>query len=460
MGKGGNGRRRPTIDDGAGGREPAATLRPGAESSHWPQPAATVIGAPGVGATSGMSRGSLEGELRVAAALATLAAGFVVLHDLHVPGSDANVDHLVLGWRGVWLIETAEVNGHSRWRRGRQRRDGAALAPDLDRLRAHGGAVSTVLRVPVAPLLCQTEPGRGPGATARRRKSRRPSPRPGPGEVAVVDLDHLVAFLRTSYVPGTSTVGEPVEMDSLVRLARTLRTPTPTPTPTQTATPSPNPAPTPGFTPGSTHSGPGVTAAFTSPAPLGEAVVLGTPAVTPRLRTRRGLPGRRRASSLALRSPALTFPARVVAVSLATVLAAAMLPHYLQDAGTAFAGLVGPRAVTTTTVAMPPLDGPIVARPSPPFGLGLTCPIPGAGWQAQVLWPSVADPSDAPAAIEVSSGPPDLQPRLWLRGAGAPPTVTGLNPGTEVVVTALALMADGTRLAPQRLTRTTPSQPC
>ena len=46
-----------------------------------------------------------EGERRVAAVLDRLPADFVVFHDLQLPGSKANVDHLVIGVGGIWSID-------------------------------------------------------------------------------------------------------------------------------------------------------------------------------------------------------------------------------------------------------------------------------------------------------------------------------------------------------------------
>ncbi len=48
-----------------------------------------------------------EGEERTAAELATLGPrGFTVFHDLRVPGSKANVDHLVIGPTGVFAVDS------------------------------------------------------------------------------------------------------------------------------------------------------------------------------------------------------------------------------------------------------------------------------------------------------------------------------------------------------------------
>jgi len=45
------------------------------------------------------------GEVAVARVLGDLSAEFVVLHDLSIPGSNANVDHLVIGPTGVFMID-------------------------------------------------------------------------------------------------------------------------------------------------------------------------------------------------------------------------------------------------------------------------------------------------------------------------------------------------------------------
>jgi hypothetical protein len=47
------------------------------------------------------------GEVATAEVLATLTPRrWTVLHDLHLPGSHANIDHLVIGPTGVWVVDT------------------------------------------------------------------------------------------------------------------------------------------------------------------------------------------------------------------------------------------------------------------------------------------------------------------------------------------------------------------
>jgi len=53
-----------------------------------------------------------QGEQRTAQFLDPLAAeGFFILHDRKIPGSPANIDHIVIGPTGVFVIETKNIAG-------------------------------------------------------------------------------------------------------------------------------------------------------------------------------------------------------------------------------------------------------------------------------------------------------------------------------------------------------------
>ena len=57
-------------------------------------------------------RRGAEGERRTAQLLAPLRhLGWTVLHDRRIPGSAANVDHLVIGPTGVWLVDSKSWRG-------------------------------------------------------------------------------------------------------------------------------------------------------------------------------------------------------------------------------------------------------------------------------------------------------------------------------------------------------------
>lgn len=52
-----------------------------------------------------------EGERVTAEALAGLSAEFLVHHDLRIDGSDANVDHVIVGPTGVYVIDSKHWAG-------------------------------------------------------------------------------------------------------------------------------------------------------------------------------------------------------------------------------------------------------------------------------------------------------------------------------------------------------------
>jgi hypothetical protein len=65
-------------------------------------------------------RRGAQGEQRTARLLAPLERhGYQVFHDLAVPGSAANVDHLVIGPTGVFVIDSKRYRGHLHYSAGR-----------------------------------------------------------------------------------------------------------------------------------------------------------------------------------------------------------------------------------------------------------------------------------------------------------------------------------------------------
>jgi hypothetical protein len=81
--------------------------------------------------------------------------GYVVLHDLAVPGSRANVDHLVIGPSGVFVIDSKQWTG-----RVHQGADGLVwhnhyrLDRALATVRWEAETLGRLLGIPAAPLLC------------------------------------------------------------------------------------------------------------------------------------------------------------------------------------------------------------------------------------------------------------------------------------------------------------------
>jgi hypothetical protein len=91
-------------------------------------------------------------QRRTAGLLAPLAdQGWLVLHDVTLPGWLDSLEHLVVGPTGVWVVES--------WQHPRRRPAGAAVPAGLLReLRSQTQAIAEVLdgwaQVPVRPLLC------------------------------------------------------------------------------------------------------------------------------------------------------------------------------------------------------------------------------------------------------------------------------------------------------------------
>jgi hypothetical protein len=96
------------------------------------------------------------GERRTARLLRRLTRdGFVVFHDLAVPGSPANVDHLVIGSTGVFVIDSKQWSGSVR-----QGADGLAwhnhyrLDRILETVRWEADTLGRILGTRVVALLC------------------------------------------------------------------------------------------------------------------------------------------------------------------------------------------------------------------------------------------------------------------------------------------------------------------
>lgn len=94
--------------------------------------AATVVVARmmwgGRSSTEAWGKGA-RGEVATGQLLARLPDGFAVRHDLRMPGSSANIDHVVVGPTGVFTVETKNYRDGVRIVRGRvtaggRRRDG------------------------------------------------------------------------------------------------------------------------------------------------------------------------------------------------------------------------------------------------------------------------------------------------------------------------------------------------
>jgi hypothetical protein len=134
-------------------------------------------------------RHGAEAERRTADLLDHLPPrGWMVWHDLRMPGSRANIDHVVAGRTGVWVIDTKTTAAPVRlgWRTVRFGDRRLDTGPLLWEAEAVAAALDTHLGgrpAPIRPLVAVHGPG------LRARGARR-------GGVRVIPADQLVTRLR------------------------------------------------------------------------------------------------------------------------------------------------------------------------------------------------------------------------------------------------------------------------
>jgi hypothetical protein len=101
-------------------------------------------------------RRGARGERRTARRLRPLLRnGWTVLHDVAIPGSRANADHLLIGPPGMFLVDSKAWHGHitlgpdgSAWHNGRP------MDRALDTVRWEADQIAETLGAAVLPMLC------------------------------------------------------------------------------------------------------------------------------------------------------------------------------------------------------------------------------------------------------------------------------------------------------------------
>ncbi len=178
------------FEAGGSARQRAAELR--AEAEHYEKGAA--------------------GEQATGDALALLPPEFQVFHDLVVPGSvKANVDHLVIGPTGVWLIDSKASDYDIRHSDGTLWRGKYPMRREIARLEEMADQVSRHLDADVFPVLCFTH-----------GQLRLPCPRIG--RVTPVNLWQLLDLVRRG-----PTVASSASVEWWSRLATEMKEPIPAP---------------------------------------------------------------------------------------------------------------------------------------------------------------------------------------------------------------------------------------
>jgi hypothetical protein len=101
-------------------------------------------------------RRGAAGERKTARLLRRLERdGYVSFHDLAVPGSAANIDHLVIGPTGVFVVDSKQYTGRVHQSLdGRAWHNHAPLARTLEVVGWEAATIARVLGVRVDPLVC------------------------------------------------------------------------------------------------------------------------------------------------------------------------------------------------------------------------------------------------------------------------------------------------------------------
>jgi hypothetical protein len=105
-------------------------------------------------ATTDAWRKGADGEELTARTLARLPAAYFSLHDLRIPGSRANIDHLVIGPSGVFTVETKHYTGDLEVRSGRAQRGGRSMSSVVDQAAGQAKVASDILGCAVRPIVC------------------------------------------------------------------------------------------------------------------------------------------------------------------------------------------------------------------------------------------------------------------------------------------------------------------
>lgn len=96
-----------------------------------------------------------EGEARTAAVLAAMPPEWVAIHDVRWPGRRfANIDHIVLGPGGIFVVDSKNWSGHVVVDRSTLRQNGRSREQEVAGCADSALAISELLGAYVAPVLC------------------------------------------------------------------------------------------------------------------------------------------------------------------------------------------------------------------------------------------------------------------------------------------------------------------
>lgn len=401
-------------------------------------------------------------ERAMAAELAKLPETYTILHDLQVPGSKGNIDHVVIGPGGAFMIITRRHDEGVAFRDGQLFVGDTSMRPDLEAARQEATLLAQSLGVQIAPVLGLC------GA-------------PVPASVPPVVEGVLV------------TAAEQIER-TIVQHAHTMM---PTPKIAEAAERALPLLHSPGSTPRVLVAAAARQAAMPAVAPMALAAPVAATVVAAEstasasaAATRSAAQQEKRRDGASTNPIAKLFAGRTggkksaafVAASIGSLCLVAFAVGSLvrvlwpsSDESSTSVTTVVPSSVdasTTSTIfldtastllpTVPPTTLPPVASvPAPAVNFTPACPAPGAGWTLVPNWPG--DLAGLYAyVIQIMAADGTWAPHFSFATAGevAAAAIAGQGPSVTVTVQILAVMADGSVSPGAPTALITPSTAC
>ena len=454
-----------------------------------------------------------EDERATGQRLQELSQPYAILHDLKLPGTQGNIDHVVVGPGGAFVVATRRFADQIEFREGTLHSGGRSLQAELAGVAAIAAQLTDVLGTPVVPvvgfhgsvlsvtappqvdsvLVCATEnlvrvitrashtllpPHRvtdvlekalpllfNPGSTPRHQlpaDSEAPTLPPSaiPALVPIAPVVTAVAPVVTAVTPAVTpvvTAVAPVAPPAIAPL-----TPPPAPPPPVFAAfaalagaESASEVPSVTVAPAVAPATPATPVDHTTPTDAAAAAATAAAASAAALAARTAAPLQPAAPARHKRSKGFVLAVVVSLCLVAGTLGAAANLVLKDDAP--------PTSVSApmTTAVFVEVTGPLAANlPAPTVAFSAVCPAAGSGWQLVATWPGDIDVL-AQYDVELQNADGTwtaLAPLLSASVTAA--SLEGYGPNVTVTVRITAVLIDGSRSANQPTPFTTPTSPC
>ena len=322
-------------------------------------------------------------ERTMASQLATLPSSYSIMHDLRVLGSKGNIDHVVIGPGGAFVVMTRRFDGQLSYHDGQLWAGDSSLKGDFESARVEAQMLTQSLGTAVVPVI---------GYFGAALPAAAPQALDG---VLVCAAENLVRVVNR----GSHTLLTPDKVLDAARRAVPLQNSPGSVARGEGAVPPPPPG-------GRSQAAPALAPPSPSPlgrptgAPMAAAFASAPPASASNGRVRNEHSGWRRS---------VTFVAALIVSMCLVAFAAGTLLRVLWADKPGVAGGVdttlnsglsaGGESTTTIfldptaslvvspTSAVTPSTSPLVAVPAPVVKFVASCPTPGNGWSMTPLWP-------------------------------------------------------------------------